>query len=192
MKRSKIDRWCVIVDFQYLEEVAGRIKTNRQQLSNVENELSKVNALTHELPLKSATESTFASMIGVEYHDQLAELEGVKDNLEAQKEMLVSTINNDIATFITEITSSDLLIPLEPRPRLNEGNTIYTYRNGARFNNIFDILSELLGLSSPIVVKDVMLSSSEVVVKVSDEFEAKKKFISSVSEVQQALSIKKR
>jgi YesN/AraC family two-component response regulator len=181
-----------MVDFQYLEEVAGKIKTNRQQLSKVENELVKVNASMHEIPFTSATESAFATMIGVEYHDQLVELEDVKGNLEAQKEMLVSTINNDIVTFITEITSSDLLIPLEPRPRLNEGNTIYTYRNGARFNNIFDILSELLGLSSPIVVKDVMLSSSEVVVKVSDEFEAKKKFINSMSEVQKALSIKKR
>ncbi|MGH9876761.1 MAG: hypothetical protein ACRD5H_03930 [Nitrososphaerales archaeon] len=181
-----------MVDFHYLEEVAGRIKSTRQQLWNVENELSKVNALTHEIPLKSATESTFASMIGVEYHDQLAELEGAKDSLEAQKEMLIGTINDDTATFITEITSLDLLIPLEPRPRLKEGNTIYTYRNGARFNNIFDILSELLGLSSPIVVKDVMLSSSGVVVKVSDEFEAKQKFISSMSEVQKALSLKKR
>ncbi|MGH9923384.1 MAG: hypothetical protein ACRD38_11590, partial [Nitrososphaerales archaeon] len=157
-----LDKWVIMVDFHYLEEVAGRIKSNRQQLWSVENELSKVNALTHEIPLKSATESTFASMIGVEYNDQLAELEGAKDSLEAQKEMLIGTINDDMATFITEITSSDLLIPLEPRPRFNEGNTVYTYRNGARFNNIFDILSELLGLSSPIVVKDVMLSSSGV------------------------------
>ena len=127
----------------------------------------------------------------IEYHDQLAELEGARDSLEAQKEILLSTINNDIATFVTEITSSDLLIPLEPRPRLNDGNTIYTYRNGAKFSNTFDILSELLGLSAPIVVKDVMLSSSEVVVKVSDEFEAKKRFISSMNEVQKTLSIKK-
>ena len=44
----------------------------------------------------------------------------------------------------------------------------------------------------PIVVKDVMLSSSEVVVKVSDEYEAKQKFISSMNEVQKTLSIKKR
>ncbi len=181
-----------MVDFQYLEEVAGRIKVNKQHLSSVENELSKVNALTHELPLTSATESTFATMIGIEYHDQLAEFEGVKDNLEAQKETLANTINDDIATFITEITSSDLLIPLEPRSRLNDGNTVYTYRNGAKFNNMFDILGELLGLSAPIVVKDVMLSSSEIVVKVSDEFEAKKKFISSMNEVQKALSIRKR
>jgi hypothetical protein len=181
-----------MVDFHYLEEVAGRIKRNREQLQNVENELSKIKVLTHELPMKSATESTFASMIGIEYHNELAELEGKKDSHEAQKKALEGTINNDIATFITDITSSDLLIPLEPRPRLNEGNTIYAYRNGARFNNIFDILSELLGISSPIIVKDVMLSSSEIVVRVSDEFEAKKKFISSMSEVQKALSIKKR
>jgi len=182
----------MMVDFHYLEEVAGRIKTDRQHLLNVDDELSKVNVRMHELPLKSATESTFARMIGTEYHDELAELERAKDKLVTQKEMLVNTINNDMATFITEITSSDLVIPLEPMPKFNDGNTIYMYRNGAKFNNIFDILSELLGLSAPIVVKDVMLSSSEVVVKVSDEFEAKKKFISSMSEVQKTLSIKKR
>jgi len=182
----------MMVDFHYLEEIAGRIKTNRQHLSNVDDELSKVNARMHELPLRSATESTFAKMIGAEYHDELADLERVKDKLVTQKEMLVNAINNDMATFITEITSSDLVIPLEPVPKFNDGNTIYKYRNGIKFNNIFDILSELLGLSAPIVVKDVMLSSSEVVVKVSDEFEAKKKFISSMSEVQKTLSIKKR
>jgi hypothetical protein len=57
---------------------------------------------------------------------------------------------------------------------------------------MFDILSELLGLSMPILVKDVMLSSSEVVVKVSDELEAKKKFINCMNEVQKTLLIKKR
>ncbi len=181
-----------MVDFDYLEEVAGRIKRDRQHLAKVDDELSKIDALLHEIPLKSATEATFASMIGVEYHDELAELEDVKDKLLTQKEILVNSINNDMAAFITEITSSDLVIPLESRPKLNDGNTIYTYRNGARFNNIFDILSELLGLSAPIVVKDVMLSSSEIVVKVSDEFEAKKKFINTMSEVQKTLLIKKR
>lgn len=181
-----------MVDFHYLEEVAGKIKTNRHLLSNVEEELSRINAKMHELPLKSATESTFARMIGMEYHDELAEYERQRDRLVSQREMLVDAINNDMASFITEITSSDLVIPLEPAPKFNDGNTIYMYRNGAKFNNIFDILSELLGLSAPIVVKDVMLSSSEVVVKVADEFEAKKKFINSMSEVQKTLSIKKR
>ncbi|MFQ5941390.1 MAG: hypothetical protein ACE5KA_06815 [Nitrososphaerales archaeon] len=181
-----------MVDFLFLEELAGRIKTNRHQLLQVDNELSEVNAKMHELPLRSATESTFAKMIGTEYHDEVGALESVKEKLVMQRDTLADNINNDMATFITEITSSDLIIPIEPTPRSNEGNTIYTYRNGAKFSNIFDILSELLGLSAPLVVKDVMLSPSEIVVKVSDEFEAKKKFINSISEVQKTLSIKKR
>jgi hypothetical protein len=97
-----------------------------------------------------------------------------------------------MATFITEITSADLIVPINPSPRFSDGNTIYTYKDDAKFSNIFDILSELLGLSAPLVVKDVMLSPSEIVVKVADEFEAKKKFINSINQVQKTLSIRKR
>ncbi len=181
-----------MVDFHYLEEVAGRVKANRQQLTNVEAELARVNFRIHELPLKSVTESTFAKMIGEQYHDELAELEKLKAELASEKENLSSMIKNDTDTFITEITSPELVIPLEPHPKFMEGNTIYKYKNGAKFNNVLDILCELLGLSAPILVKDVMFSSSEIVVKVTDEYEAKQKFISSMNEVQKTLSIKKR
>jgi len=181
-----------MTDFLNLEEMAGRIKTNRQHLADVDDVLSDVKAKIHELPLKRSTESTFAKMIGVQYDDELAELEQSRDKLILQKEELENTITKDIDTFIVEITSTDLIIPLEPIPKFADGNTIYNYRNGAKFTNVFDILSELLGLSMPILVKDVMLSSSEVVVKVSDELEAKKKFINSMSEVQKTLLIKKR
>ncbi|MEM3085192.1 MAG: hypothetical protein QXP61_08920, partial [Nitrososphaerales archaeon] len=166
-----------MVDFAYLEDLAARIKANRNQLAQVDGQLAQVNAKIHELPLKSTTESAFAKMIGIEYHDELGTLTSLKEKLDLQHETLTENISNDMATFITEITSSDLVIPLEPTPRFSDGNTIYKYRNGTKFNNIFDILSELLGLSAPLVVKDVMLSASEIVVKVSDEFEAKKKFI---------------
>ena len=131
-------------------------------------------------------------MIGVDYNDELAELEQSRDKLISQKEELENIIRKDTDTFIAEITSADLIIPLEPVPKFNDGNTIYQYRNGGKFTNMFDILSELLGLSMPILVKDVMLSSSEVVVKVSDELEAKKKFINCMNEVQKTLLIKKR
>lgn len=181
-----------MVDFHYLEEVAGRIKSNRQQLTNVESELVRVNFRIHEVPLKGVTESTFAKMVGDQYHDELAELEKIKNELASEKEKLGETIKTDTNTFVTEITSPDLVIPLELPPKFQEGNTIFKYKNGVKFNSIFDILSELLGLSAPILVKDVMFSSSEIVVKVSDEYEAKQKFISSMNEVQKTLSIKKR
>lgn len=181
-----------MVDLSSLEEMAGRIKDNRQHLADVDDVLSEVKAKIHELPLKRPTESTFAKMIGVEYKDELTELEQSRDKLISQKEELENTIKKDTDTFIAEITSPELVIPLEPVPKFSDGNTIYRYRDGVKFTNVFDILSELLGLSAPLVVKDVMLSSSEVIVKVSDELEAKKKFINSMNEVQKTLLIKKR
>ncbi len=69
---------------------------------------------------------------------------------------------------------------------------LFHYKNNATFNSILAILSELLGLSPPILVKDVMFSSSEIVIKVTDEYEAKQKFLSSINEVQKTLSIKRK
>ena len=73
-----------------------------------------------------------------------------------------------------------------------EGNTVFHYKNNVTFSNILAILSELLGLSPPILVKDVMFSASEIVIKVTDEYEAKQKFLSSINEVQKTLSIKRK
>ena len=179
-------------DFPFLEQVAARIRENRTKLKDVEDELATVNFRIHEIPLKSPTESTFAKMIGQDYYDATTDLEKAKEKLIAQKEDLGVKIKEDISTFITEFTSHDLVIPLEPNPKIADGNTIFHYKNNANFSNILAILSELLGLSPPILVKDVMFSASEIVIKVTDEYEAKQKFLSSMNEVQKTLSIKRK
>ncbi len=180
-----------MADFLLLERLGGRIKENRTQLKDIEDSLATVNFRIHEIPLKSPTESTFAKMIGEEYYDETADLEKAKEKLNAQKEELSNKIKEDIATFIADFTSPDLVVPLEPNPKIADGDTTFRYKNGAIFNNIFSILSELLGLSTPILVKDVLFSPSEIVIKVSDEYEAKQKFLASMQEVQKTLSIKK-
>lgn len=179
-------------DFPALEQVAARIRENRTKLKDVEDELATVNFRIHEIPLKSPTESTFAKMIGQDYYDATTDLEKAKEKLIAQKEDLSVKIKEDISTFINEFTSHDLVVPLEPNPKIAEGNTIFHYKNNANFSNILAILSELLGLSPPILVKDVMFSASEIVIKVTDEYEAKQKFLSSMNEVQKTLSIKRK
>ncbi|MDC8437765.1 MAG: hypothetical protein LV468_02045, partial [Candidatus Nitrosotenuis sp.] len=173
-----------MADFNYLEELARQIKTNRNYLNQIDEELKVVNMKLHELPLKKPTESAFAKMIGTEYDDQQGNLEKSKSNLEAKKEELSSAIKNDTAKFITDMTSPDLVIPLDPKPTFKDGNVLFQYRGSSKFHNLFDFLSELLGLSSPLVVKDVLLSPSEIIVKVSNEYDAKQKFISSMNEIQ--------
>jgi len=179
-------------DFESLENLAIQIKENRSKLYDIEDSLSGVNVQLHEIPLKRTTESTFAKMIGIGYDDKLVELEKAKEQLERTRNDLKSTISKDIATFISDFSSPNLIIPLENDPKIIDGKTVYKYRNNSQFKNLFDILCEMLGLSSPLVVKDVMLSHAEIVIAVKDEFEAKQKFINSLHEIQNTLLIKKK
>jgi cell fate (sporulation/competence/biofilm development) regulator YlbF (YheA/YmcA/DUF963 family) len=181
-----------MVNFEFLENLALEIKENRTKLYDVEDALSNVNVQLHEIPLKRTTESTFAKMIGVGYNDKISELEKAKEQLERTVTDLKTIISKDTDTFINEVSSSQLVIPLEENPKIIEGKTVYRYRNGAKFQNLFDILCEILGRSSPLVVKDVMLSPTEITIAVKEEFEAKQKFINSFNEIQNTLLIKKR
>jgi hypothetical protein len=181
-----------MVDFTNLEELARQIKANRNYLNQIEEELKIINMKLHELPLKRPTESTFAKMIGASYDDQQENLEKTKKNLEAKSDELSAAVKNDTSKFITDMTSPDLVIPIDPKPTFKDGRVQFQYRNATKFHNLFEFLSELLGISVPLVVKDVMLSSSEVIVKVTNEYEAKQKFISSMSEIQKTLTIKKK
>lgn len=181
-----------MADFNQLDELARQIKANRNYLNQIDEELKIVNMKLHELPLKKPTESTFAKLIGTQYEDQQENLEKSKANLEAKKEDLSSAVKSDTAQFIAEMTSPDLVIPLDPKPQFKDGNVMFQYKNATKFHNLFEFLSELLGLSAPLVVKDVLLSPSEVIIKVSNEYDAKQKFISSMSEIQKTLTIKKK
>jgi len=181
-----------MADFEFLEKTALRIKENRSQLLTTEDLLAQVKFKIHEIPLKRSTESTFAKMIGVGYDDKITELEQEKTSLESKRTELKEAVKKDLDIFISEFSSPSLIIPLDIVPTIIDKKTIYKYRDNAKFPHIFDILSEILGLSSPLVVKDVLLSQSEIVIATPDEFEAKQKFVSSMSEIQNTLLIKKR
>ena len=179
-------------DFDFLEDLAIKIQENRRTLKGINTSLSDVHTRLHEIPLQRTTEATFAKMIGSSYDDKLAELENAREELNEQFRKVEQLIDSEIKEFLAEITSEDIVIPLESKPVIKDGNTIYKYREDKKYENVFVILSELLGLSFPIVVKDVMLSPTETVIAEKGEFEAKQKFISIFSEIQNTLLIKKR
>ena len=181
-----------MTDFQFLEDLAIQIQENRKKLDGIETSLSDVNTRLHEIPIQRSTESAFAKMIGSSYDDKFSELEKIKTDLEDQKEKIENLTDEQLEKFLSEITSQDITIPLDPKSTLRDGKTVYKYRDDQKFENVFNILSELLGLSSPLVVKDVMLSPTEIVIAEKDEFDAKQKFINSFGEIQNTLLIKKR
>ncbi|MCA9827219.1 MAG: hypothetical protein KC444_02345 [Nitrosopumilus sp.] len=179
-------------DFGFLEDLAIQIQENRKLLAGIEPSLSDVNMRLHEIPLKRTTESVFAKMTGSSYDDRFSELEKIKKDLEDKKQKIEQLVHDQMDRFLSEITSKDIIIPLDPNSVIRDGKTVYKYRNDEKFENVFVILCELLGLSSPLVVKDVMLSPTEVVIAEKDEFDAKQKFVNSFNEIQNTLLIKKR
>ena len=181
-----------MADFFFLENLAIKILDNRTKLKALETRLSDINLRLHEIPLHRSTEASFAKMIGDSYDDKFTDLENAKKELEDQKKTLEVLEEEQIEKFISEITSKDIVIPLNPKSSMMDGKTIYQYRDGAKFENLFVILSELLGLSLPLVIKDVMLSPNEIVISEKDDYEAKQKFLLIINEVQNTLLIKKR
>ena len=181
-----------MVDFNFLEELAIKIQNNRMMLKGINTSLSDVHTRLHEIPLQRTTESTFAKMIGGSYDDQSTELQNAKKELNTQRDKIERLVDSQINEFLDEITSENIVIPLESKPTFKDGNTIYKYREDKKYENVFVILSELLGISFPIVVKDVMLSPTETVIAEKDEFDAKMKFINIFNEIQNTLLIKKR
>ena len=110
-----------MADLNLLEQTAVQIKRNRQQLTDVDDELATINFRIHEIPLKISTESTFAKMIGEQYVDATQELEAAKERLLKEKEILSAKINDDLDTFITEFASPEVVIPLEANALVGEG-----------------------------------------------------------------------
>ena len=181
-----------MVDFFFLETLAIKILENRKKIKALDTRLSDINMRLHEIPLHRSTEASFAKMIGESYDDNVTDLENAKKELEEQKKLLEAEEEEQIEKFISEIISKDLVIPINPKTIIKDGKTFYSYRDDAKFETLFRILSELLGLSLPIVIKDVMLSPTEIVISEADEYEAKQKFLTIINEVQNTLLIKKR
>lgn len=179
-------------DFYFLENLAIQIQENRKNFQAYDVRLSDINLRLHEIPMHRSTESTFAKMTGSSYKDKFSELEKTKEELEEKKQKIEKLIDEQLESFLSEITSQEIVIPLDTKSSLKDGKTVYRYHNGDKFENVFIILSELLGISLPLVIKDVMLSSTEIVIAEKDEFDAKQKFITTFNEVQNTLLIKKR
>jgi hypothetical protein len=181
-----------MADFYFLENLAIKIQENRKKLEALDKRLSDLNVRLHEIPIHRNTESSFAKLTGSTYDDKFSELEKAKNDLETQKNELEKFTEDHIESFIGTITSEEFVIPLDPKFTITEGKTVYKYKNGEKFDNAFKILAELLGLSIPLVIKDVMLTPTEIVISERDEFDAKQKFVNIFSEVQNTLLIKKR
>ncbi|MCS7141979.1 MAG: hypothetical protein NZ888_07345 [Candidatus Nitrosocaldus sp.] len=174
------------MDLYYLDQLASKIKTNRDRIARLRQELAELDSRMRD----KAMEMEFARIIGYEYDDEDAE--SMKARLNSEIDALEEAVKNDMEAFINGLISQDLVIPIEPRPvedgsGRGRGRLVYRYRDGATFTNFVAMLSTLLPKAN---IRDLSFMQDGIAIDAKDEREAKYKFVNSIREMQRILGRK--
>ncbi|MEM4348824.1 MAG: hypothetical protein QW712_00165 [Candidatus Nitrosocaldus sp.] len=176
------------LDLYYLDELAARIKVNRDKIARLRQELADLNARMRD----KAIEQEFARLIGYQQEDE--DVESVRARINSEIDALEETVKSDMEAFINGLASSELIIPIDPHPIIDEhsttnssigrGKIIYKYRDGAIFTNFVGMFSLIFNNCS---VKDIIFTPEYVLVNAKDEREARYRFVNSIREMQRML-----
>ncbi|MEM2924021.1 MAG: hypothetical protein QW560_06405 [Candidatus Nitrosocaldus sp.] len=176
------------LDLYYLDELAARIKVNRDKIARLRQELADLNARMRD----KAIDQEFARLIGYQQEDE--DVESVRARINSEIDALEETVKSDMEAFINGLASSELIIPIDPHPIIDEhsatnssigrGKIIYKYRDGAIFTNFVGMFSLIFNNCS---VKDIIFTPEYVLVNAKDEREARYRFVNSIREMQRML-----
>ncbi len=180
------------LDLYYLDELAARIKVNRDKIARLRQELADLDARMRD----KAIDQEFARLIGYQQEDEDAE--SMRARINTEIDALEETVKNDMEAFINGLASSELIIPIDPRPVIGDeqsttnsnrgrGKIIYKYRDGAIFTNFVSMFSVIFNNCT---VKDIIFTPDSVIVNAKDEREARYRFVNSIREMQRMLAKK--
>ena len=175
------------LDLYYLDELAARIKVNRDKIARLRQELADLDARMRD----KAIDQEFARLIGYQQEDEDAE--SMRARINSEIDALEEALKNDMEEFINGLASSELIIPIDPRPVIGDehsttnggrGKIIYKYRDSAIFTNFVGMFSVIF---SNCTVKDIIFTPDSVIVNAKDEREARYRFVNSIREMQRML-----
>ncbi|MFN4337198.1 MAG: hypothetical protein ACK4FV_06430 [Candidatus Nitrosocaldus sp.] len=176
------------LDLYYLDELAARIKANRDKITRLRQELTDLDARMRD----KAIDLEFARIIGYHYDDE--DIESMRARLSSEIDTLEESVKNDMEAFVNGLIAQDLIIPIDPKPVADtngngrgRGKIVYRYRDNALFTNFVTLLSTLLGKAT---VKDVTFMQDGIAIDAVDERDAKYKFVNSIREMQRMLAKK--
>ncbi|MEM0446346.1 MAG: hypothetical protein QW574_02725 [Candidatus Nitrosocaldus sp.] len=177
------------MDLYYLDELAARIKVNRDKIARLRQELVDLDARMRD----KAIDQEFARIIGYHYEDE--DIESMRARMNSEIDALEESVKNDMEAFMNGLISQDLILPIDPKPvtdtngngRGGGSKIVYRYRDNAVFTNFVVLLSTLM---SKATVKDVTFMQDGIAIDAVDEREAKYKFVNSIREMQRIIARK--
>ncbi|NWG08751.1 MAG: hypothetical protein HXX80_00285 [Nitrososphaerales archaeon] len=169
--------------------IALRLEDDEEKLRQVEAELAWVKEELRQKPKRDMKETRFAKLAGYQWKDESDLIRKAKA-LEEKRETLANGIKANRQSFMEGFSSKDLTVPLDPKPNRESGVLFFSYRNGVTYPRTVRVISNILGMSLPIVLEPVTISERDVKVAGEDQYLAKEKVVEAFEGLQKTLALK--
>jgi hypothetical protein len=176
------------MDLSELEVAAGRLLGEQKRLRSIDSELTMLKQELREMPRREVKDKSFYALIGLNYEDPGHS--NREAELKKERAEVLTSIREAEGIILKGLTSHGLVIPLDPNPTVVGDMFTFRFRSQATYPRTMEELGELLGLSSPIKIGQVMIYPDKIVVSEVDQYFAKEKIVEAIDNIRKAVSLR--
>ena len=176
------------MDLSELESIAGKLLDEQKRLRSIESELDVLRNELREMPRREQKDKSFYALIGLNYEDPGHS--NREAELKKERETVMKTIKEAHGQITKALSSQGLVIPLDPNAAVVGNTFTFKFRSQATFPKTMEELSDLLGITIPLVLGPVMIFSDKIVVTEADQYFAKEKIVEAFDNIRKAVSLR--
>ena len=174
-----------------LEVIASELIEQEKMLDQIDSELEFVEGEFKQQPKRTGRDKKFYSLIGIEWKDS-GELSQRRAALHDDKRKVQQIVDDARDRLVRGFSSGELVVPLDPDPvREGEGH-LFRYRANASYPKAVQELASLLGMSVPLRIDEVEISSDRIRSTESDPYLAKEEVVNAFDKIRKTVALKLR
>lgn len=177
------------MNFSELEVVAAGLLEQKKRLQHVKDELSGIKLELKEQPRRSEKDRRFYELIGLDWEEP-SDVKKKAVELEREQAEAQLAIRDAETKIRRGFAQGGIVVPLDPTPNKRGANWVFTYRSRASYPYAVGGLAELLGISQPMVVDNVTISSDNITVREDDPYYAKEAVVEAFEKARKTILLK--
>jgi hypothetical protein len=176
------------LELSELDTIAARLLQEQKELDDLTHDIKQLEADLREYPRRAEGEKKFYALIGLDW-DEPKLKEKLKE-LSERREVLSKTISEENAKIFEALSEKNLIVPLDPKPAIDGGNTSFKYRANISYSNAVQELANILGLTVPLRVDDVVIEHDKITVSEVDPHYAMDKVVTAFDKISKTVALK--
>ena len=176
------------MDLSELEQIATRLSEQQKELDTLKEDISGLEADLREQPRKSEGEKKFYALIGMEWNEP--KVEDKLRELSEKRDAISKSISEENAKIVSALSEKNLMLPLDPKPEIRGGGASFRFRDNSTYSMAIQELANVLGLSVPLKVDDVVIESDKITVAETDPHIAMEKIVGAFDKISKTVSLK--